>query len=465
MKKTIFKSMAFLFMALAVMACGKDDEPKDANANAGADNFDDVAVTGSCTNIRATTATLNGYINIDKAPIIEGTSSYDMGVCYTDIEDADEEDFTYVKTNVLQGRAISVNITNLKPDTKYYYHTFFRTSLNGSQKLFIGETLSFTTTDFENSADVECIATSANGSALLQFNIDEETYREYNDKGYEWGVSFSPYEEDLKNGYANSYYYTGNNLMAIGNLTDQEYYYCAYTKIGNEKKYGKIKKFKTETNNPYLEDFSVTDITLNSAVVNFSAKSPVTGSRFDYGVALTTNEEEAKNISSNTTLYYASSDKNPIKVELNRLEIGTTYYYIPYFRLGSVYFFSEYKKFSTVSGSEYVKSLKADVEVNFVGGEYEGLTFCVWSGTFYGSTTIDKLFPNDENTCGFEISDSKKPGSSHYGFDLYTSHIEDGKFSVSVNEIDGYLGTLYWRAFAIVDNEKIYGEWQSFILR
>lgn len=111
-----FCAALFLFVA---NACSSDDSN-------GSDNTTDVAVTGSITETGMTYAMADGYVNLDK--LSSSTSSnVEIGIEY-ESQSGTGSNARHARTNGVDGRKISVELTGLTPGETYSYKTYVKAS-------------------------------------------------------------------------------------------------------------------------------------------------------------------------------------------------------------------------------------------------------------------------------------------------------------------------------------------------
>lgn len=159
MMKT-FKYFSFVWLLLATttlfVACGDDDDPQDQpvtpidnnstggnspDSDTGNTNMEDAVVTGGVADLSSFSVTIYGYVNNDDPQALLG-----MGIVYGTESDATKLVATGTKVTATSfdpgtnNRRFSVRITDLIPNTTYYYYAF------AGQKT-ANDILSFTTPD------------------------------------------------------------------------------------------------------------------------------------------------------------------------------------------------------------------------------------------------------------------------------------------------------------------------------
>ena len=122
------KKLFYLFLALIMLACS-DDEGNLCNYNP-------TLTTTTASLVTDNSATLNGTIQID-SPNCDSPNNIEQGFVYaTSIQPT-------LNDNVVNVNGVDLNssITNLEPETTYYYRTFLTNALGE----FYGNEVSFTT--------------------------------------------------------------------------------------------------------------------------------------------------------------------------------------------------------------------------------------------------------------------------------------------------------------------------------
>ena len=121
-----FVTILFAVMVTAFIACEKDDKDdaeNNANPSEEVSPIDDV-VTGEAVNLSYTSATLYGYINNSLQNITS------MGIVYGTDREGSKLVTTGTKATAssfdpgTNNRRFSVQLTDLKPNTTYYYYAF-----------------------------------------------------------------------------------------------------------------------------------------------------------------------------------------------------------------------------------------------------------------------------------------------------------------------------------------------------
>lgn len=461
MKKIL--SVLLLLVLLAPTSCDKNEVPdipddwgqgETQNPDAGAGNFDDVAVSGSCSNVGGTCATIAGYINIDKAPIPDTATNYYYGISYTDKENWEDDDLTSLPTNVITGRSISVRATDLRPNTTYYYHSYFKVIVGGTQKLFRGETYSFKTLDFVDAGSASCIDKTPT-SATIELTLDKRLMipQPEDSVKYRAGILWSQKASDLtvEDHYPRAVLY-GDDRRAMtstytvsGLKTGDTWYYCSFTSLGGVEKFGEVKSFTVGSADGYVDTGDARDIGLTSVTVTcrerVSAMYPSSSVKF--GVSYLFEDDELYDAGA----VEAVSSNGEFTVVLDGLLSGTKYLYTAYAYVDGTYFYGEGKYFTTVSGTQFVKT-----------GDAADITLT--SATLYGSV----VSPND-------FAD----GSYSYGIAYYTSfgslryaasdNMEGSAFSVSLTNLKLDTEYTYYAYIQTEDGGHILGEPRKFVTK
>ena len=174
---------------MALASCGDDEE--DAS-----NNTQDVAVTGTASEVGATYAIVNGVVNLDA--ISASYTSVEVGVEVSTTQDFADSRRTQA-TDVV-GRTISVRVDGLKQSTKYYYRTYV--SISSLSFDYYGKTLSFTTQkvqgDYGNHAYVDLGLPSGTLWATCNIGADNpEDCGHY----FAWGET-TGYTQDTTDGHS-----------------------------------------------------------------------------------------------------------------------------------------------------------------------------------------------------------------------------------------------------------------------
>ena len=149
-------------------------------------------------------------------------------------------------TNNIVGNKISVSLSQLSADTRYFCRTFVALS----NLTYYGETLTFTTKDFTNIiSSCEAYDITEN-SAIIRYSGDASVIEEK--ESIVAGIAFSSSMEDLFNKKnlidcpLNKIIKDNPVEIAILDLEKKTtYYYCAITIAGDKYKNGEVKSFTT----------------------------------------------------------------------------------------------------------------------------------------------------------------------------------------------------------------------------
>jgi hypothetical protein len=113
-------------LAVIFAAC-EGEEPKSPEKSTDSATSDKVE-TGFSSNITESSATLSGIVNVD----ISVYNSIEFGIMYdSSLEEVNNRSAKKVKASILQSKDFTVDITDLKSNTKYYYCAYLL--LNGMQ--------------------------------------------------------------------------------------------------------------------------------------------------------------------------------------------------------------------------------------------------------------------------------------------------------------------------------------------
>ncbi len=199
---------------MALASCGDDEE--DAS-----NNTQDVAVTGTASEVGANYAIVNGVVNLDA--ISASYTSVEVGVEVSTTQDFADSRRTQA-TDVV-GRTISVRVGGLKHSTKYYYRTYV--SISSLSFDYYGKTYSFTTQkvqgDYGNHAYVDLGLPSGTLWATCNIGADNpEDYGLY----FAWGET-TGYTQDTTDGHSfnwASYKYAIDDYNTLTKYCNDSYY-------------------------------------------------------------------------------------------------------------------------------------------------------------------------------------------------------------------------------------------------
>lgn len=452
MNKIFHLAHIVIFFGLFISACGNNDEPKNnnfsgdtsQNQNAGADNYTDVAVTGSVTDIKLTSAIINGYINIDKAPIVNN-SDYDMGVCYSTSASMDETGVTYVSTNTLTGRNLSVVVSPLEPYTEYYYQTYLRIKINGESMLFKGEVLKFSTLDFSNAAEASVYSSDPIEGVVFRVGVADDFIElsEKEDFKFSYGIYYAFSEEKLISGNYSSARFT-DGFCSVPETKGQTVYYYPFTKVGNVVRTGEMKSYASaDKKYPADARTKIEDIWWNTCAFYFYLNEKTMLLATGFGAYFSTDPLLLENIHISKQVYSLGDYK---RLVLTELQPETTYYYQPYCSIGGVTIYGEIESFETTAFEDSLligaASFKADSNEK-IGDE-------IWlTGTLtvnFSTTLPFTLYYSYYRVMIFASSQLDAVENNYYPYENHVFYVGDDTYEIYNNNSTVKKGsTIYYR--------------------
>ena len=223
----------------------------------------------------------------------------------------------------------------------------------------------------------------------------------------------------------------GRYTATIENLlSDATYYFRSFVYQSGLWFYGKVKSFVTAGIDVNFTTGNATDITCFSAKVSGGVDVQSTYSSLTYGICYGTSIEPT--ISDNTQ----SASSNSFTLQLRQLTGGTTYYYRPYAIVdgqtcyGTVHTFRTLDDNVVETGTIDEETLTVTSHLTIGGGAYNSLVL----GVCYGTTEIPTI--NDYTATSDEVDDENN----------YTVQLVYWGF-----------GTIYYRAYILIDGIPHYG--------
>lgn len=385
------------------------------------------------TNITNTTATLNGEI------INPGSPSYtDRGFIYsTNSNPTIENCIKKVSSSVNSNNQYSCDINGLSSNITYYVKSYI--VQNGNT--IYGNTVSFSTSQQATVFSTSAVTQIGASSAIFNATISNEGTPSYTERGFCYSKNSTPTISDNKKRVSG----TGVGDFSI-QVTDLDYpmayYVRAYVIQNDEVIYANIVKFTTETRNVKISTSAVTNVSYNSATFN--------GVITDEG--LPTYTEKGFCYSKNSTPTISDNKKKvsgtgtgDYSIQVSDLEYPKTYYVRAYAIQNDEVIYANVVKFATETRNvEVSTSAVTDVSYN--------------SATFNGSI-IDAGLPaySQRGFCYSYIN--SEPNVSDEKWEQYAS-VSGNYYRKISNLKEGK--TYYVRAFAVQDNQYIYGNTVSF---
>ena len=243
----------FLFALLAMFIVGCDGP--NVNNPSGGDSDDDgggsnksYVVTGEATDVTHKSVVLLGEVNVE----IADYETIEWGVMYS--VDKDELDYRngemVVCDDALIENAYHVELSDLAPETKYYYCAYI--NLNNKQYKF-GETKEFTTLAAPGVNEITILTGSAEDityNSVVLYGELEANMSDYTSVQY--GISYSTNRNDLQSDNSTLVYCPESlqensySVALLGLEAETKYYYCAFVYVNNQDfKFGSVKNFTT----------------------------------------------------------------------------------------------------------------------------------------------------------------------------------------------------------------------------
>jgi len=209
--------------------------------------------TYEATEITGSSATVEGEILSS-----EGTSILKRGVCISEKKNPTPVDGQVLSSST--SNKFTVEISNLKPNTKFYYRAFAMCSSG----IFYGSEMSFTTTKNIPIVLTNEVTDVVDNTAVCGGEVLDDGGETVTSRGVCWSSSEYPTINDSKtiNGQG-----LGSFTSSITNLSHSTTYYVrAYAVNSLGVGYGNQQSFSTGTLIPTVTTKDITSITLNTAV-------------------------------------------------------------------------------------------------------------------------------------------------------------------------------------------------------
>ena len=221
-----------LYFAMTIMVCLVSCDPNGQNAPESENATTTKVKTGDVLETTCYSAVLQGNVNLD-------ITTYDeikVGLMFAEtLDEMNDRSAQKINANALYGNKFEIEISNLSPETEYYYCTYVY--LNDIQYEF-GEIKKFMTLEYPK------FSVSANKQ--VSFSRGNLQYHPYND---EWRFASSQLtyigynNENIRYSYSGWIdlfgWGTGNNPTLTSSYSDDYYYFSDWgkNKIGDEDAY------------------------------------------------------------------------------------------------------------------------------------------------------------------------------------------------------------------------------------
>ena len=376
--------------------------------------------TGSAANITDSSVMLYGTVNgADESVvcgIIYGTSS--------NISSSNDS----MKSTSSTG-SYSISLSGLNANTTYYYRAYVL--VNGSYKF--GEVKSFKTKASSNISAITGDATNITySSATLSGTINGAN------QSLTCGIIYGTSSSLLStSGTKKSTTSNGDFSLSVTSLyANTTYYYCAYVVVDGEYKYGDVRSFKT-----MQESLSIS-VTTGSATGITSSGATLSGSIDGADQSLTCGiiYGTSSSLSSSNGTKKSTTSKGSYSFSVTGLNANTTYYYRAYAIVDGEYVYGDVRSFTTKQNVSVTTGSATDVTSSgaTLSGSIGGVSQSLTCGIIYGTSSSLS-----------SSSGTKKSTTS------------SGSYSVSVTNLSDNT-TYYYRAYAVVNGEYVYGDVRSF---
>jgi len=146
----LFMVLCLILIPASFIACNSDSDDEQKLDN-GSSNLEDVAVTSTPASVGYTCTEINGYVNLER--ITAEYSSPNIGIQIDTLAELSDNYIDYYSgrigrsgrsvpnSNGLFGRQFKIKISELEPNTTYYYRTY----VDINSLTYYGKTYSFTT--------------------------------------------------------------------------------------------------------------------------------------------------------------------------------------------------------------------------------------------------------------------------------------------------------------------------------
>ena len=321
----------------------------------------------------------------------------------------------------------ALNISGLKANTIYYYRAY---GVDAGQYKY-GDIRSFTTK--QNVSVTTGGATSVTySSATLSGSVSGA------DQSLTCGIIYGTSSSlSSSSGTKKSTTSSGSYSISVTGLNaNTTYYYRAYAIVDGEYVYGDVCSFTTRQN---------VSVTTGSAVSITSSGASLGGliSGSDYSLTCGIIYGTSSSLTSSSGTNKSTTSQGSYSLSVTGLKANTSYYYRAYALVDGVYKYGEVRSFTT------------NQNVSVTTGSATSVTYS--SATLSGSVSG----ADQSLTCGIIYGTSSSLSSSSGTKKSTTS---SGSYSISVTGLNANT-TYYYRAYAIVDGEYVYGDVCSFTTR
>ncbi len=328
------------------------------------------------------------------------------------------------KVRSLPKSPFDISLTELEPETTYYYRAFIVIG----HCIYVGKIKKFTT---PACGQPLVVTGTAQDIAATYANIVNNSYQNIptpiTEIGNEYStdMSFTSYDHVTAQIIETPY-----DTEIIGLQPSTTYYYRAYVIANGIKYYGEIKQFTT-LSRPTVITGDSTSVTRTSAVIVNNVYSGIPGTIASVGVQYATNPYLTGGLTTN-----ASSIATPYNINLTGLLPGTTYYYRAVVVADGILYYGDIKSFVTAKAP----TVNSGEVVDF---------------TTQGLSIVNNTYENTVmpvTATGVEVATDKDYVSKV----TLTGSTLSSPFSVKFSPIE--INVQYWyRAYIITEGTKYYG--------
>ena len=390
--------------------------------------------TGKVSEIRLTSATFHGIVNVD----ISQYNTVTFGIMLSESKaELNERGGEMFKAKALIGKDFELQINNLSSETKYYYCAWL--FLNGTQYEF-GDIKEFETLAPSPATVItNPITKIMTNSAVAGGCVKDDGGASVTERGVVYSTSKEPTTSNYK---VKSGSGVGEFTCNLTNLQDNAIYYVrAYAINSKGTVYGEERYFTTkEITLPSVYTSNVTDIAYTSASIRGNVTNDGNAEVTERGIVYSTTQ----NPTTSNTKKRNGSGTGSFTCNLTDLQDGVTYYVRAYAinLTGTAY--GEEKSFTTKTINLPTVSTLAASDISFT------------SATVGGNVSDDG--GGNVNERGIVYSTSKEPTTSN---NKVKNGSGNGSFSCDLTGLqDGV--TYYVRAYATNLKGTAYGEEKSF---
>ena len=390
--------------------------------------------TGKVSEIRLTSATFHGIVNVD----ISQYNTVTFGIMLSESKaELNERGGEMFKAKALIGKDFELQINNLSSETKYYYCAWL--FLNGTQYEF-GDIKEFETLAPSPATVItNPITKIMTNSAVAGGCVKDDGGASVTERGVVYSTSKEPTTSNYK---VKSGSGVGEFTCNLTNLQDNAIYYVrAYAINSKGTVYGEERYFTTkEITLPSVYTSNVTDIAYTSASIRGNVTNDGNAEVTERGIVYST----TLNPTTSNTKKRNGSGTGSFTCNLTDLQDGVTYYVRAYATNLKGTAYGEEKSFTTKTINLPTVSTLAASDISFT------------SATVGGNVSDDG--GGNVNERGIVYSTSKEPTTSN---NKVKNGSGNGSFSCDLTGLqDGV--TYYVRAYATNLKGIAYGEEKSF---